>query len=169
MDDISEEWGKAEKEQAGVYGGVAQKYAEQVGRLISEGEQAAKKMFGFAERGERAPAWLMAPTQEVIEKEASRGRELVASMAPGGYKQRAGLDIAKWRAGAKVGAEREMFRFGVEAMTRARDTATRGYQYLTNLYTQMSQSEKAFGLQREGQWLDLIGDISASAAFLAVV
>lgn len=160
MDDFNEAFGKEERSQSDVYGGVAGKYAEQVARLISEGEEAARKMFGFAEKGERAPAWLMAPAQEVIEKEASRGMELVASMAPGGYKQKAGLDVAKWRAGARVGAEREMFRFGVEAMTRARDTATRGYSYLTNLYKSMGESERAFGLQREGQWLDLIGDIA---------
>lgn len=154
--------GESEKKGA-EFGRESSIYAGKMAGTLKDLREASEKLFGWAEKGKRAPAWLTAPGIEVIEGQAARLREGIEEMAPGGMKEKAQMESGQWTAEQRVQLERDMFRYGVEAMQNTYRTVIGGFQNLSGMYAGMSSQQYALAAQKEAAWLGLVGDAAGAA------
>jgi len=123
---------------------------EEIERIAREQWEMAKRMYGWAARGERAPAYMYAPGMEAIEREAARVRMGLEELPPGGYRERALTELATWAAGMRVELERALAEEARYALSGASQVAISGYGAAASLYSSLAQT----AAYRERSWLD---------------
>jgi len=109
----------------------------------------------------------MAPIHEAIEREAARARQAIEEMAPGGFRERARLELAEWTASARIAAEQEAIRYAIDALTGARQIAFSQLATLHAVWARRATAEQQMMVQREAAWLEAISNMAGSA-FLAI-